>query len=99
MIAFADEGSSNSDTDKIMARMDAIAIKIDAQYKEMKSYTKCNSCGDIRSKQSELKRFFSFHKQSAPPSWSLPRNTQPNPRGCSPKPYQPPQGRNEHDLS
>ncbi|GJT25839.1 hypothetical protein Tco_0895776 [Tanacetum coccineum] len=29
-IAFADEGISNSDTDKIMARMDAIAIKIDA---------------------------------------------------------------------
>ena len=36
-IAFADEGPNNSDTDKIMTRMDAMAIKMDAQYKEMKS--------------------------------------------------------------
>ncbi|GKA85727.1 hypothetical protein Tco_0807381 [Tanacetum coccineum] len=35
-IAFADEGSSNCDTDKIMARMDAMTMKMDAQYKEMK---------------------------------------------------------------
>ncbi|GKD54136.1 hypothetical protein Tco_1287523 [Tanacetum coccineum] len=34
-VAFADEGNSNSDTDKIMARMDAMTIKIDAQYKEL----------------------------------------------------------------
>ncbi|GJY84786.1 hypothetical protein Tco_0498812 [Tanacetum coccineum] len=33
-IAFADEGSSNYDTDKIMARMDAMTMKMDAQYKE-----------------------------------------------------------------
>ncbi|GKB83128.1 hypothetical protein Tco_0950023 [Tanacetum coccineum] len=31
-IAFADEGNGNSDTDKIVARMDAIAIKMDTQY-------------------------------------------------------------------
>ncbi|GJX97863.1 hypothetical protein Tco_0353661 [Tanacetum coccineum] len=36
-VAFADEGSSNSDTDKIMARMDAMTMKMDAQYKEMQS--------------------------------------------------------------
>ncbi|GJY71058.1 reverse transcriptase domain-containing protein [Tanacetum coccineum] len=36
-VAFADEGSSNSDTDKIMARMDAKTMKMDAQYKEMQS--------------------------------------------------------------
>ncbi|GJV23827.1 hypothetical protein Tco_1376522 [Tanacetum coccineum] len=36
-VAFADEGSSNSDTNKIMARMDAMAMKIDAQYKEFQS--------------------------------------------------------------
>nr|GFA32988.1 reverse transcriptase domain-containing protein [Tanacetum cinerariifolium] len=30
-ISFADEGSSNSDTDKIMARMDAMTLKMDAQ--------------------------------------------------------------------
>ncbi|GJR22233.1 hypothetical protein Tco_0970760 [Tanacetum coccineum] len=29
-VAFADEGSSKSDTDKIMARMDAMALKMDA---------------------------------------------------------------------
>ncbi|GKE49142.1 hypothetical protein Tco_1480400 [Tanacetum coccineum] len=36
-VAFADEGSSNSDTDKIMARMDAMTMKMDAQYKELQS--------------------------------------------------------------
>ncbi|GJY76172.1 reverse transcriptase domain-containing protein [Tanacetum coccineum] len=36
--AFGDEGGSNSDTDKIMARMDA-------QYKEIQSRAKCNHCG------------------------------------------------------
>ncbi|GJZ24762.1 reverse transcriptase domain-containing protein [Tanacetum coccineum] len=39
-VAFADEGSSNSDTDKIMARMDAMTIKMDAQYKELQSHAK-----------------------------------------------------------
>ncbi|GJS83044.1 hypothetical protein Tco_0749585 [Tanacetum coccineum] len=33
-------GSSNSDTDKIMARMDAMTIKLDAQYKELQSRAK-----------------------------------------------------------
>ncbi|GKE12033.1 reverse transcriptase domain-containing protein [Tanacetum coccineum] len=36
-VAFADEGNSNSDTDKIMAQMDAMTIKMDAQYKELQS--------------------------------------------------------------
>ncbi|GKE25740.1 reverse transcriptase domain-containing protein [Tanacetum coccineum] len=31
IIAFADKGSSNSDTDKIMARMNAMTLKMDAQ--------------------------------------------------------------------
>ncbi|GKC57298.1 hypothetical protein Tco_1084896, partial [Tanacetum coccineum] len=35
--AFADEGNSNTNTDKIMARMDAMTIKMDAQYKELQS--------------------------------------------------------------
>ncbi|GJU53613.1 reverse transcriptase domain-containing protein [Tanacetum coccineum] len=39
-VAFADEGSSNSDTDKIMARMDAMTLKMDAQYKELQSNAK-----------------------------------------------------------
>ncbi|GJS09363.1 reverse transcriptase domain-containing protein [Tanacetum coccineum] len=39
-VAFADEGSSNTDTDKIMARMDVMTIKMDAQYKELQSRAK-----------------------------------------------------------
>ncbi|GJV06528.1 reverse transcriptase domain-containing protein [Tanacetum coccineum] len=39
-VAFADKGSSNTDTDKIMARMDAVIIKMDAQYKELQSRAK-----------------------------------------------------------
>nr|GEU60959.1 hypothetical protein [Tanacetum cinerariifolium] len=39
-IAFIDEGSSNSGTDKIMARMDAMTLKMDAQYKELQSNAK-----------------------------------------------------------
>ncbi|GJS95437.1 hypothetical protein Tco_0802405 [Tanacetum coccineum] len=198
--AFADEGNSNSDIDKIMARMDAMTMKMDAQYKEIKSRTECNHCGGnhstadcnndntsmshekeakfmqtfrrtcfyndyrehdsnrdnwrssgrndynrdyyrsntddkpdnqkqssdfIKSQRSinafvketfmdlktkletttknhqaliqNLKAKFDrlANKQSARPSGSLPRNTQPNPRGNSSKPYQPPQSRNE----
>ncbi|GKB78835.1 hypothetical protein Tco_0945730 [Tanacetum coccineum] len=37
IIAFTDEGSNNSDTNKIIAQMNAITMKMDAQYKEMKS--------------------------------------------------------------
>ncbi|GKB50516.1 hypothetical protein Tco_0901269 [Tanacetum coccineum] len=37
-IAFADEGSSN--TDKIMTRMDAMTLKVDAQYKELQTHAK-----------------------------------------------------------
>ncbi|GJV48834.1 hypothetical protein Tco_1439046 [Tanacetum coccineum] len=39
-VAFADEGSSNSDTNKIMARMDAMTLKMDAQYKELQTHAK-----------------------------------------------------------
>nr|GEW74554.1 reverse transcriptase domain-containing protein [Tanacetum cinerariifolium] len=39
-VAFADEGSSNSDIDKIMARMDAMTLKMDAQYKELQPNAK-----------------------------------------------------------
>ncbi|GJZ29980.1 hypothetical protein Tco_0575027 [Tanacetum coccineum] len=39
-VAFADEGSSNSDTNKIIARMDAMTMKMDAQYKEFQSHLK-----------------------------------------------------------
>ncbi|GKA31560.1 hypothetical protein Tco_0717865 [Tanacetum coccineum] len=39
-VAFAAEGSSNFDTEKIMARMDAMIIKMDARYKELQSRAK-----------------------------------------------------------
>ncbi|GJT29037.1 hypothetical protein Tco_0909312 [Tanacetum coccineum] len=39
-VAFTDEGSSNSNTDKIMVRMDAMTLKMDAQYKELQNHTK-----------------------------------------------------------
>ncbi|GKC78248.1 hypothetical protein Tco_1129022 [Tanacetum coccineum] len=40
IVAFADEGSCNSNTDKIMARMDAMTLKMDAQYKELQNHAK-----------------------------------------------------------
>ncbi|GJX71373.1 hypothetical protein Tco_0308544 [Tanacetum coccineum] len=39
-VAFADKGSSNSDTDKIMARIDAMSMKMDTQYKEFQTRSK-----------------------------------------------------------
>ncbi|GJS64679.1 hypothetical protein Tco_0679243 [Tanacetum coccineum] len=39
-VAFTDEGSSNYDTDKIMAQMDSMTLKMDAQYKELQSHAK-----------------------------------------------------------
>ncbi|GKA34485.1 reverse transcriptase domain-containing protein [Tanacetum coccineum] len=46
--------------------------------------------------QKQLTKFDRFaDKQSAQPSGSLPSNTQPNLKGSSSKPYQPPQARND----
>ncbi|GJY77013.1 hypothetical protein Tco_0482129 [Tanacetum coccineum] len=45
-VAFATEGSSNSNTDKIMARMDAMIMKIDAQYKDFQSRLKQSNLDD-----------------------------------------------------
>ncbi|GJR88510.1 hypothetical protein Tco_0212521 [Tanacetum coccineum] len=39
-VAFTNEGSSNSDTDKIMARMDAMTLKMDTLHKELQSNAK-----------------------------------------------------------
>ncbi|GJZ30362.1 reverse transcriptase domain-containing protein [Tanacetum coccineum] len=39
-VAFANEDSSNTDTDKIMAQIDVMTMKIDAQYKELQSRAK-----------------------------------------------------------
>ncbi|GKB14982.1 reverse transcriptase domain-containing protein, partial [Tanacetum coccineum] len=45
-IAFATEGNSNSDTDKIMSRMDAMTMKMDAQYKDFQSRSKQSKIDD-----------------------------------------------------
>ncbi|GJY07074.1 hypothetical protein Tco_0374128 [Tanacetum coccineum] len=90
-IAFADEGSSNSDTDKIITRIDAMTMKMDAQYKEMKSRS-----NHLIHEYDEDDKPILADKQSGRPSGYLPSNTQPNPKGNSSKPYQPSQARNEH---
>ncbi|GJU08423.1 hypothetical protein Tco_1124853 [Tanacetum coccineum] len=40
IVSFVDEGISNSNTDRIMARMDAMTLKMDAQYKELQTQAK-----------------------------------------------------------
>ncbi|GKE53611.1 hypothetical protein Tco_1488767 [Tanacetum coccineum] len=106
-IAFTAEGSSNSDTDKIVARMNAMTMKIDAQYKDFQSRSKQSNLDDddiLMSREEEDKFMQTFRpkfyrladKQSGRPSGSLPSNTQPNPKGSSSKPYQPSQALNEH---
>ncbi|GKA00204.1 hypothetical protein Tco_0672754 [Tanacetum coccineum] len=86
--------------------MDAITIKMDAQYKELQSRAKNQSqtltkmtCPCLVKKRlNSCKLSFDrlADKQFGRPSGSLPRNTQPNPQGSNSKAYQPPQSRNEH---
>ncbi|GKA27227.1 reverse transcriptase domain-containing protein [Tanacetum coccineum] len=83
--------SSNSDTDKIMARMDAMTLKMDAQYKELQSNAK-KTTPDLEEDDTPILA----DKQFGRPSGSLPSNTQPNPKGHNSKAYQPLQSRNEH---
>ncbi|GKB06960.1 hypothetical protein Tco_0835193 [Tanacetum coccineum] len=64
-VAFADEGSSNSDTNKIMARMDAMTMKMDAQYKELQSRSNnsnsdCNDDDIPMSREEEAKFMQTF---------------------------------------
>ncbi|GJS79195.1 reverse transcriptase domain-containing protein [Tanacetum coccineum] len=111
-----------------MARMDAMTMKMVAQYKELQSHAKQstpdlneddipinqptllskkhswtsklnsktvqNSQASIQNLETKFDRL--ADKQSGRPFGSLPRNTQPNPRGNNSKAYQPPQARNEH---
>ncbi|GJW07714.1 hypothetical protein Tco_1570137 [Tanacetum coccineum] len=105
-VSFADGGSSNSGTDKIMARMDAMTLKMDTQYKELQSKAKkLNPISMkikypciVKKRLNSCKLFFDrlAEKQSGRPSGSLPSNTQPKPKGHNSKTYQPPQSRNEH---
>ncbi|GJX56941.1 hypothetical protein Tco_0286838 [Tanacetum coccineum] len=66
-VAFADEGNSNSDTNKIIAQMDAMIVKMDAQYKELQSRAK-QLTPDLddddmpMSREEEAKFMKTFHK-------------------------------------
>ncbi|GJU64741.1 reverse transcriptase domain-containing protein [Tanacetum coccineum] len=60
---------------------------------KLKTITK-NHQASIQNLETKFNRF--ADKQSARPSESLPSNTQPNPKGGSSKPYQPPQAQNKH---
>nr|GEV49345.1 reverse transcriptase domain-containing protein [Tanacetum cinerariifolium] len=90
--------------------MDAMTLKIYAQYKELQSNAKkqnsilmmmtylCHEKKLNSCKLLNLETKFNrlADKQSGRPSGSLPSNTQPNPKGHNSKAYQPPQARNEH---
>ncbi|GJX72132.1 hypothetical protein Tco_0309303 [Tanacetum coccineum] len=89
-VAFTDEGSSNSDINKIMARMDVMTMKMDAQYKEFQSRSK-----QLNPNYNDDDIPIFADKQSCRPSGTLPGNTQPNPKGSSSKPYKPPHARSE----
>ncbi|GKB18884.1 reverse transcriptase domain-containing protein [Tanacetum coccineum] len=58
-------GSSNSDTDKIMARMDVMTMKMDAQYKDFQSHSKQSNLDDDdipMSSEEEAKFMKTFHR-------------------------------------
>ncbi|GJT60688.1 hypothetical protein Tco_1004221 [Tanacetum coccineum] len=66
-VAFANEGSNNSDTDKIMTRMDAMTMKMDAQYKELQSRSNnsnsdCNNDDIPMSREEEAKFMQTFRR-------------------------------------
>nr|GEW09463.1 reverse transcriptase domain-containing protein [Tanacetum cinerariifolium] len=64
-VPFAAEGSSNSDTNKIMALMDAMTMKIDAQYKDFQSRSKQSDLDDDDisiSREEEAKFMQTFHR-------------------------------------
>ncbi|GJT10304.1 hypothetical protein Tco_0857346 [Tanacetum coccineum] len=64
---FAIKGSINSDTDKIMARMDAMTMKIETQYKELQSRSNnsnsdCNDDDIPMSREEEAKFIQTFRR-------------------------------------
>ncbi|GKD00156.1 reverse transcriptase domain-containing protein [Tanacetum coccineum] len=70
-VAFTAEGSSNSDTEKIMARIDAMTMKIDAQYKEFQSRSKQSNLDDDGIPMS-LKKKAKFSKTLVPVRINVP---------------------------
>ncbi|GJT39342.1 reverse transcriptase domain-containing protein [Tanacetum coccineum] len=83
---FTIKGSSNSDSDKIMARMDAMTMKMDAQYKKFQSRSKQpnpdhnETYVSRRRSQIHANLLLLVDKQFGRPSGSLPSNNQANPK-------------------
>nr|GEV62666.1 reverse transcriptase domain-containing protein [Tanacetum cinerariifolium] len=99
-VSFADEGRSNTNTDKIMARMDAMTIKIDAQYKELQYQAKqpTPNLGDDEmpmSREEEakfMKTFLNFDsddEDDEPTPQPKTQPTKPVKETPLPKPYKP----------
>ncbi|GJZ10784.1 hypothetical protein Tco_0545543 [Tanacetum coccineum] len=88
-IAFADEGSSNSNTHKIMAQMDAITLKMDAQYKEIQTHAKKIKPGlnedDIPMSQEEEAKFMQTFRKTR--FYSDYHDRDSNRDNCADKPY------------
>nr|GEU43984.1 reverse transcriptase domain-containing protein [Tanacetum cinerariifolium] len=64
-VAFAAEGSTNSNTDKIMARMDVMTMKMNAHYKDSQSRLKQLNLDDDdipMSREKEAKFMQTFHR-------------------------------------
>ncbi|GJS51345.1 reverse transcriptase domain-containing protein [Tanacetum coccineum] len=80
------------DADRVVALTPGSAITIPETANEFA--IKGNHFTLVKGKQFDGNIF--ADKQSGRPYGSLPSNTQPNPKGSSSKPYQPPQARNEH---
>nr|GEX25676.1 reverse transcriptase domain-containing protein [Tanacetum cinerariifolium] len=82
-IAFATEGPSKSDTGKIMDRMDAMTIKMDAQYKELKNL----NLNEQPNKPETTVNFDSDDEdEEPPPQPKTPKSIEETPL---PKPYKP----------
>nr|GEW40591.1 reverse transcriptase domain-containing protein [Tanacetum cinerariifolium] len=94
------DGSSNFDTDKITARMDAMTLKMDAQYKELQSNAKPDLDDDDipMSREEEAKfmktfqtpiNFNSDDEDDEPTQQPKTQNLKPAKKTPLPKPYKP----------
>ncbi|GJW35821.1 reverse transcriptase domain-containing protein, partial [Tanacetum coccineum] len=87
-ISFADEGSSNSDTDKIMARMDAMTLKMDAQ-RSGKSYNPPLNPNDQQNDSETPINIDSDDEDEEPKPQPKTQNQKPVKETLLPKPYKP----------
>ncbi|GJV26945.1 reverse transcriptase domain-containing protein [Tanacetum coccineum] len=85
-IALTTKGPSKTDTDKIMARMDAMTIKMDAQYKELQSHAK-HPTPDLD--EDDMPIFDSDDEDEEPTPQPKTQPTKPIKETPIPKPYKP----------